>query len=137
MQSENRDDLVAHHDALRLCEEAKRLLSTFTLLRWEELTQDQKVRAGILGKWVCERLLIAFAAAAHKQVAPRATFEEIVSASGLPLSELHQFTLRTFANESLADGIGEDRGEILYQNALDSAVVLREIVIQNLFLLLP
>ncbi len=134
--SRTANGLALHHRALEVCAEAAKLLAPFEEREWATLSREEKIVAGILGKWCCERLILAFAAAAGRHPRGESNLSDLIQFSCLPLSDLYRQSLEKVSAEISSEPSDEDIWEYRYEEALRIAMGLRECVIQNLFLLL-
>src|SRR5688500_18298661 len=71
------------HEAV---DQAKELLAIFPFGDWESLSAQQQIAAGLLGRWVIERLLRAYAFALGRVVPVECPLDELHRATGLSLS---------------------------------------------------
>ena len=71
--------------AYETVDQAKELLGIFPRGDWWSLSPQQQIAAGLLGRWVIERLMRAYAFALGRVVLVECSLEELHRASGLRL----------------------------------------------------
>jgi hypothetical protein len=123
--------------AIEVLQQADELLKIFAGTDWETLTSQQKVAAGLLGKWVCDRSIRAFCEANEHSIPANADLLSLLNSSGLKSAVPVEYVAALECVEKYVHSPepSEPGWEMEYEIAYSIAHGLRSIVLQTLILL--
>jgi hypothetical protein len=123
--------------AIEVLQQADELLKIFTGTDWEKLTSQQKIAAGLLGKWVCDRCIRAFCEATEHSIPAKSGLLSLLNSSGLKraLPAEYVAALERVEKYVRSPEPSEPGWESDYEIAYSIGHGLRSIVLQTLILL--
>lgn len=123
--------------AWKIFQQADKLLKSFGTpfneTDWEKLSSQQKVAAGLLGKWVCDRCLRVFREAIGQPPAPtEATLMSLLDSSGLGVGKEKIAAIETVDKSVGSPEPTETGWECDYKLAYTVAHGVRSVVMETL-----